>query len=50
MAKIGYEIQQGIAQITMDDGTVNAVDFAFFGEMGGALGCGRLMSSTSWRS
>ena len=37
MAKIGYEIQQGIAQITMDDGKVNAMDVAFFEEVGGAL-------------
>jgi enoyl-CoA hydratase len=37
MAKIGYEMDQGIAQITMDDGKVNAMDPAFFEEMGGAL-------------
>ena len=37
MAKIGYEIDQGIAQITMDDGKANAMDFAFFEEMGEAL-------------
>jgi enoyl-CoA hydratase len=37
MTKIGYEIDQGIAQITMDDGKVNAMDPAFFEEMGGAL-------------
>lgn len=37
MAKIGYEIEQGIAKITMDDGKANAMDFAFFEEMGEAL-------------
>jgi enoyl-CoA hydratase len=37
MAKIGYEIDQGMAQITMDDGKANAMDFAFFEEMGEAL-------------
>jgi enoyl-CoA hydratase len=37
MAKIQYEIDQGIAQITMDDGKANAMDFVFFEEMEAAL-------------
>jgi enoyl-CoA hydratase len=37
MAKIVYEIDQGMAQVTMDDGKANAMDFAFFEEMGEAL-------------
>jgi enoyl-CoA hydratase len=37
MAKIHYEIEEGIAQITLDDGKVNAMDFVFFEELGDAL-------------
>jgi enoyl-CoA hydratase len=37
MAKIHYEMDKGISQITMDDGKVNAMDFVFFEEMGDAL-------------
>jgi enoyl-CoA hydratase len=37
MAKVRYEIDQGIARITMDDGKANAMDFAFFEEMEAAL-------------
>ena len=37
MAKIHYEMAKEIAQITMDDEKVNAMDFVFFKELGNAL-------------
>jgi enoyl-CoA hydratase len=37
MAKIHYGIEKGIAQITLDDGKVNAMEVAFFEELGDAL-------------
>lgn len=37
MKKINCEIENGIAQITMDDGKANAMDPVFFVEMGQAL-------------
>jgi enoyl-CoA hydratase len=37
MAKIHYEIEKGIAQVTLDDGKVNAMEFVFFEELNEAL-------------
>jgi enoyl-CoA hydratase len=37
MEKITYTIEEGIAQITMDDGKANAMDWTFFEEMGKSM-------------
>lgn len=37
MAKIRYEIKEGVAHISLDDGKVNAMDFVFFEELRNAL-------------
>ena len=37
MKKIHYELVDGVAQITMDDGKANAMDWAFFEEIGETL-------------
>ena len=38
MEKVTYGIEDGIAQITMDDGKANAMNWGFFKEMGKNLG------------
>ncbi|MBW2357921.1 MAG: crotonase/enoyl-CoA hydratase family protein [Deltaproteobacteria bacterium] len=37
MEKVTYSIEDGIAQITMDDGKANAMDWGFFEEMGKSM-------------
>jgi enoyl-CoA hydratase len=37
MTKIHYELEDGVAQITMDDGKANAMDWGFLEEMGESL-------------
>jgi len=36
MEKITYSLEDGIAQITMDDGKANSMNWIFFEEMGKA--------------
>ena len=38
MKKVTYSIEDGIAQITMDDGKANAMNWEFFEEMGKSMG------------
>ena len=37
MEKITYSIENGVAQITMDDGKANAMNWVFFEEMGNSM-------------
>ena len=37
MSKMNYEITDGIARITLDDGKVNSMNWDFFNELNGAL-------------
>jgi enoyl-CoA hydratase/carnithine racemase len=37
MEKVTYSIKDGIAQITMDDGKANAMNWGFFEEMGKSM-------------
>jgi len=37
MEKVTYGIEDGIAQITMDDGKANAMNWGFFEEMGKSM-------------